>query len=116
MAIFILIFWEDFDLGRNHVHCTHLTARHGIIAHRLWEENLVFGGDDPLGLLPKLFGKDFSRQNGPGKSLPKSSGKQNRRVWVMIPKGSLTKTSVIFPKFSFQRRWATIPCLAVLFT
>ena len=62
MAIFI-IFWEDFDLGRNHVHCTHLTARHGIIAHRLWEENLVFGGDDPLGLLPKLFGKDFSRQN-----------------------------------------------------
>ena len=73
MAIFI-IFWEDFDLGRNHVHCTHLTARHGIIAHRLWEENLVFGDDDPLGLLPKLFGKDFSRQNGPEKSLRKSSG------------------------------------------
>ena len=83
MAIFILIFWEDFDLGRNHVHCTHLTARHGIIAHRLWEENLVFGGDDPLGLLPKLFGKDFSRQNGPGKSLPKSSDND--------PKGIINK-------------------------
>ena len=79
MAIFILIFWEDFNLGRNHVHCTHLTARHGIIAHRLWEENLVFG-DDPLGLLPELFGKDFSRQNGPGKSLPRT----------IIPKESLT--------------------------
>ena len=75
MAIFI-IFWEDFDLGRNHVHCTHLTARHGIIAHRLWEEN-------PLGLLPKLFGKDFSRQNGPGKSLPKSSDND--------PKGIINK-------------------------
>ena len=101
MAIFI-IFWEDFDLGRNHVHCTHLTARHGIIAHRLWEENLVFG-DDPLGLLPELFGKDFSRQNGPGKSLPRT----------IIPKESLTKTLVMFPKCSFQRRRETIPCLAV---
>ena len=101
MAIFI-IFWEDFDLGRNHVHCTHLTARHGIIAHRLWEENLVFG-EDPLGLLPELFGKDFSRQNGPGKSLPRT----------IIPKESLTKTLVMFPKFSFQRRRETIPCLAV---
>ena len=104
MAIFI-IFWEDFDLGRNHVHCTHLTARHGIIAHRLWEENLVFG-DDPLGLLPKLFGKDFSRQNGPGKSLPKSSGNN--------PKG-MVKEDLVYVSPNFPPI-AMIPCLAVSFT
>ena len=31
----------------------------------------------------------------------------------MIPKESLTKTSFMFPNFSSQRWWATIPCLVV---
>ena len=34
------VFYQDFlnrDIGRNHVN---ETARHGIVAHRLWEENL----------------------------------------------------------------------------
>ena len=43
-------------------------------------------------------------------------GQWNQRLWAKNPKESLTKTSVIFPKFSFQKRWAKILCLAVLFT
>ena len=37
------------DIGRNHVNET-ASARHGIIAHRLWEEN--------LGNITKVFVKD----------------------------------------------------------
>ena len=33
-----------------------------------------------LVLLPELFGKDFSRQNGPGKSLPMSSGNDPKEI------------------------------------
>ena len=43
-------------------------------------------------------------------------GQRNRRLWATKPKKSVTMTSVTFPKFSSQRRWATIPCLAVSFT
>ena len=40
---------------------------------------------------------------------PKSLGNDSKEIV------NEEKTSVIFPKFSFQRRWATIPYLAVLF-
>ena len=47
----------------------------------------------------------------PGEILPKE--KRNRAT---IPEELLTKNSVTFPKSSFQRRWATIPCFAVSIT
>ena len=49
----------------------------------------------PSGLLPKLFGRNFSRQNGLGKSLPKNSGNKTEEF---ILKESLAKTSVTFPQ------------------
>ena len=68
-----------------------------------------------LVLLPKLYPK---RENSNPKSFLSevAFGQQNLRLRATIPKESLTKTLVKFPKFFSQRRWAMIPCLAVSFT
>ena len=68
-----------------------------------------------LVLLPKLYPK---RENSNPKLFLSeiAFGQRNQRLRAMNPKESLTKTSVTFPKFSSQRQWAMIPCLAVSFT
>ena len=113
----------DRNLGRNHVN---QTTRHGIVAHHLWEENLgnitevivtdsFSFGPKSLVLLPKLY---LKRENSNPKLFLSeiAFGQRNWRLRATNPKESLTKTSVTFPKFSSQRQWAMIPCLAVSFT
>ena len=109
--------------GRNHVN---ETSRHSILAHRLLEENL---GNVTKVIVTDSFGfvarsLQFCCPNYPKRenSNPKlflseiAFGQRNRRLRATNPKESVKMTSVTFPKFSSQRRWATIPCLAVSFT
>ena len=68
-----------------------------------------------LVLLPKLYPKRENRN--PKLFLSEIAfGQRNQRLRATNPKESLTKTLVTFPKFSSQRRWATIPYHAVSFT
>ena len=66
-------------------------------------------------LLPKLYPK---RENSNPKLFLSeiAFGQRNQRLRATNPKESLTKTSVMFPKFSSQRQWAMIACLAVSLT
>ena len=70
------------DLRRNHVN---ETARHGIVAHRLWEEN--------LGNITEVFVNDSFRFVA-------------RSLWFHCTKELVMMTLVIFPKNDGQRYYA----------
>ena len=99
---------REEDYGRNHVN---ETARHGIIAHCLWEEN--------LGNITKAFGNVSFRIVA--RTLSQKGMILNYyflfwdRVRATKPKTSGNKPTEIV-KFSSQRQWAMIPSLAVSFT
>ena len=95
------------EMGHNHVN---ETARNGIIAHHQWEEN--------LGNVTKIFVNDFSLVRISLAHFPwrNPSQRVNATKSGIDLKESLTKASVTFPKFSSQKRWATIPSIAVSFT
>ena len=67
------VFYQDFlnrDIGRNHVN---KTARHGIVAHRHWEENLgniteVFV-DNSSGIIAGFAAQNSFGRISPGKDL-----------------------------------------------